>query len=79
MNTISALAALLLRSCPHAIREMLFGAAACLRSIPHKPLRRPALAEPAVWRRLHSKCHDWNHSGNEEIQRKQLRQKSAPQ
>jgi hypothetical protein len=39
-------APLFLASCHHAIREMLFGAIACLPSIPHKLLRTPALVEP---------------------------------
>jgi hypothetical protein len=46
MNTISALEPLPLRFCHHAIQEMLFGAAARLRSIPHKLLRTAALVEP---------------------------------
>ena len=36
-----------LRFCHRAIREMLFGAIVRPPSIPHKPLRTPALAEPA--------------------------------
>jgi hypothetical protein len=39
-------ALLLLRFCRHAIRGMLFGATARFLSIPHRPLRILALAEP---------------------------------
>jgi hypothetical protein len=46
LNTISALELLPLRFCHHAIREMLLGATARLRSIRQTLLRTPVLGGP---------------------------------